>query len=135
VNDALRLAKESGEFDGEPGKPGEPGVSPHIGANGNWFIGEMDTGVPARVDTDEFASKQEVTKLSGEIANLAGKTGWSPNKYICTDAEGNLVEKNAPTGGGSVSAEYDAETGDLAITATSGGAEYDETTGNLAIGG
>ena len=26
---------------------GEDGVTPHIGENGNWFIGETDTGVPA----------------------------------------------------------------------------------------
>lgn len=29
------------------GLPGPPGISPHIGTNGNWFIGENDTGVPA----------------------------------------------------------------------------------------
>ena len=27
--------------------PGTPGITPHIGANGNWFIGETDTGVQA----------------------------------------------------------------------------------------
>jgi hypothetical protein len=27
--------------------PGKDGVTPHIGANGNWFIGEEDTGVKA----------------------------------------------------------------------------------------
>ena len=26
---------------------GPPGESPHIGENGNWFIGDLDTGVPA----------------------------------------------------------------------------------------
>lgn len=42
VQDALQEAKDSGEFDGEPG------VTPHIGANGNWFVGETDTGVKAQ---------------------------------------------------------------------------------------
>lgn len=32
---------------GEQGPQGEPGVTPHIGTNGNWFIGEVDTGVLA----------------------------------------------------------------------------------------
>ena len=27
---------------------GDPGDTPYIGANGNWFIGDTDTGVPAR---------------------------------------------------------------------------------------
>lgn len=35
----LQRAKESGEFDGEAG------TTPHIGDNGNWWIGEEDTGV------------------------------------------------------------------------------------------
>lgn len=36
--------------DGNPGKdglPGKDGVTPHIGANGNWWLGETDTGVAA----------------------------------------------------------------------------------------
>lgn len=36
---------------GEPGPQGEPGVNgltPYIGENGNWFIGEEDTGVPVK---------------------------------------------------------------------------------------
>lgn len=69
VNDALTQAKESGEFDGPAGKDGEPGkdgtdgkpgadgapgqdgsdgITPHIGDNGNWFIGNTDTGNPSR---------------------------------------------------------------------------------------
>lgn len=33
---------------GEPGKNGTNGISPHIGANGNWFVGDTDTGIAAR---------------------------------------------------------------------------------------
>lgn len=36
LREELEKAKNSGEFNGE---------SPHIGENGNWFIGEKDTGV------------------------------------------------------------------------------------------
>lgn len=32
---------------GATGAPGADGVTPHIGDNGNWFIGETDTGTPA----------------------------------------------------------------------------------------
>lgn len=32
---------------GTPGKDGVNGVTPHVGSNGNWFIGETDTGIPA----------------------------------------------------------------------------------------
>lgn len=45
---ALAQAKASGEFDGAKGDPGTPGVAPHIGDNGNWYIGPTDTGKPSR---------------------------------------------------------------------------------------
>ena len=60
---ALAQAKASGEFDGPagptgpqgpagaPGKEGNAGadgITPHIGDNGNWYIGSTDTGKPSR---------------------------------------------------------------------------------------
>lgn len=30
------------------GGKGDAGTTPHIGANGNWYLGETDTGVPSR---------------------------------------------------------------------------------------
>lgn len=33
--------------DGSPGADGSDGITPHVGSNGNWFIGENDTGIPA----------------------------------------------------------------------------------------
>lgn len=32
---------------GSTGEPGTDGITPHVGENGNWFVGEEDTGVPA----------------------------------------------------------------------------------------
>lgn len=60
TNRALAQAKASGEFDGadgSPGKdgadgqPGENGITPTIGANGNWYLGDTDTGKPSRGET------------------------------------------------------------------------------------
>lgn len=34
--------------DGQPGADGQDGVTPHIGDNGNWYIGSTDTGKPSR---------------------------------------------------------------------------------------
>lgn len=48
VNTALAQAKASGEFDGQDGEPGKDGTTPHIGDNGNWYIGDTDTGRPSR---------------------------------------------------------------------------------------
>lgn len=33
---------------GEPGPAGLDGITPTIGANGNWYLGEVDTGKPSR---------------------------------------------------------------------------------------
>lgn len=44
VDDALQEARESGEFDGDPG---DDGLTPYIGANGNWWLGDEDLGVSA----------------------------------------------------------------------------------------
>ena len=35
---------------GEPGAAGKDGITPHIGANGNWYIGDTDTGVKAAAE-------------------------------------------------------------------------------------
>ena len=42
VNEALAAAKASGEFDGADG------LTPTIGDNGNWYLGDTDTGKPSR---------------------------------------------------------------------------------------
>ena len=39
--------------DGADGKDGADGLTPFIGANGNWWIGETDTGIKAIAQTDE----------------------------------------------------------------------------------
>ena len=36
---------------GQPGKDGENGQTPHIGADGDWWIGDIDTNIPATGDT------------------------------------------------------------------------------------
>ena len=42
IDDALAQAKASGEFDGADG------ITPTIGENGNWFLGDVDTNKPSR---------------------------------------------------------------------------------------
>lgn len=34
--------------DGKDGANGKDGITPHVGANGNWFNGDIDTGKPSR---------------------------------------------------------------------------------------
>ena len=44
--DKVLVAKKVGDDDKDAG--GENGVTPHIGENGNWYIGNTDTGKPSR---------------------------------------------------------------------------------------
>lgn len=61
------------------------------------------------------ADETSVNQLNKAIADKANKSGWTPEKYIGTDAGGNLVEKDAPAGGGesSGSAEFAEEKTEL----------------------
>lgn len=51
VNEALAQAKASGEFDGADG------ITPIIGNNGNWHLGETDTGKPSRGEKGDTPQK------------------------------------------------------------------------------
>ena len=47
VDGAAIAAVEDGA-DGKPGAAGADGITPHIGDNGNWYLGSTDTGKPSR---------------------------------------------------------------------------------------
>lgn len=54
---------------GEPGPPGADGESPHIGENGNWWVGDVDTGTPASGST---AGVTSFKGRSGAVEPAAG---------------------------------------------------------------
>ena len=47
VDGAAIATVEDGK-DGKPGAAGSDGITPHIGDNGNWYLGVTDTGKPSR---------------------------------------------------------------------------------------
>lgn len=53
---------------------GEDGKTPYIGGNGNWFVGEEDTGVPAKCEvSNEYVNEQidkAVSPIKKDIADL-----------------------------------------------------------------
>ena len=53
------------------GDKGDPGITPHIGENGNWYLGTTDTGKPSRGEkgegTSDFIIKMTVETDDGEI--------------------------------------------------------------------
>lgn len=68
---------------GEPGKDGENGLTPYIGENGNWWIGDTDTGVSAKGKQGENG----LTPFIGENGNW-----WIGDTDTGISAEGKQGE-------------------------------------------
>ena len=69
IDDALAQAKASGEFNGTDG------ITPTIGANGNWYIGNTDTGKPSRGATGATGATGANGKSAYASAQDGGFTG------------------------------------------------------------
>lgn len=118
----------SGDGGGGSGEPGADGITPHIGANGNWYIGETDTGVKAQGEdgvgiTDiqkRTAAGREVlyiTLSDGTEKGFALPVPENGKDYVLTDADKAEIAEQAaqlvdvPGGGGFVaSTEPPADT-------------------------
>ena len=77
--------------------------------NGVWTPTGGGSGGGVQVDetlskagyaADAAAVGDALNKQSKAIANKTDKAGWTPDKYIGTDENGNLIAKDAPVGGG-----------------------------------
>lgn len=88
VDLALAQAKASGEFDGADG---QDGVTPTIGDNGNWYLGETDTGKPSRGDKGDKGDKGDTGETGATgAAGAAGKSAYAyaqDGGYTGTEAE------------------------------------------------
>ena len=74
-------------WNGNTGPTGPQGTAPHIGANGHWYVGDMDTGVNAKGD------KGDGLKIDGSVptyADLPTLTAADMGKTYLVDADGRL---------------------------------------------
>ena len=67
--------------DGKPGATGADGITPHIGSNGNWFLGENDTGKPSRGATgapgkDGADGKPGAAGADGVTPHIGDNGNW-----------------------------------------------------------
>ncbi len=89
--DGAAIATVEDGADGKPGAAGAGGITPTIGPNGNWYLGEEDTGKPSRGDTGpqgapgKDGAGMDITGATvGQIAKIAAvdasgvPTAWSP---------------------------------------------------------
>ena len=74
--------------DGKPGAAGADGITPHIGDNGNWYLGKTDTGKPSRGATgapgkdgakgDPGVPGKDGSDATVTAASIAGALGYTP---------------------------------------------------------
>ena len=128
VNEALAQAKASGEFDGADG------LTPTIGDNGNWYLGDADTGKPSRGDKGDKGDKGDTGETGATgAAGAAGKSAYAyaqDGGYTGTEAEfaakmaaempTTLPNPNALTFTGDVTGSYDGSA-PLSVEIPSGG--------------
>ena len=115
VDEALAAAKASGEFDGADG------LTPTIGDNVNWYLGNTDTGKPSRGEKGDKGDKGDTGETGATgAAGAAGKSAYAyaqDGGYTGTEAEfaaklaqempTALPNPNALTFTGAVEATYD----------------------------
>ena len=93
VNTGINLKGPRGAV-GPRGLPGKDGITPHIGENGNWYIGEQDTGSKAELNTDEYVTKEELDETMGEASEILDSLeGYSGIGEKLNELEANLETK------------------------------------------
>lgn len=96
---ALADLKGAPGENGAAGKPGADGLTPHIGENGNWYLGDEDTGKPSR---GAPGAKGDPGK-DGAGMDVTGATVGQIAKISAVDASGvptGWVAVDMPAGGG-----------------------------------
>ena len=78
-DDAWTDLVQLSEITGTKGDPGDNGITPHIGENGNWYLGDEDTGKPSRGEKGDPGQKGD----PGDKGD-PGQTGATPNIQIGT---------------------------------------------------
>ena len=110
IAQSVRDDANSGKFNGPPGTKGDPGddgITPHIGDNGNWYLGDTDTGKPSRGDTGpqgDIGPKGD-TGPQGETgpAGVGVPDGGTEGQVLGKTADGpawvDIPKSGLPSGG------------------------------------
>lgn len=94
------------------GDKGDDGTTPHIGANGNWYLGENDTGVKATGPAG--TPGKNGSDASVTTANIANALGYTPRKAWYVTITGT---PDAPSGDKTPTEIYQAYTEGYAVYA------------------
>lgn len=105
---------------GDPGTPGKDGITPHIGDNGNWYLGATDTGKPSRGAAGSAGQAGKDGKSAYQYAQEGGYTGTEA-EFTAKLAAEKFANPNALTFTGAVTGSYDGSA-PLKVEIPSGGA-------------
>ena len=121
---SLFIRNEEGKFIPIPAIKGEDGVTPHIGNNGNWFIGETDTGKPSRGE-DGVKTVNGITpdengnvKITIPDSGQNGNDGYSPVATVEQTAEGAVITITDKSGTTTATVVNGKDGSDASVTAT-----------------
>lgn len=133
---------------GDTGAAGKDGLTPHIGENGNWWVGDTDTGVSAKVPEDYPQIKKDVSQLKEDTAALqkrqnvlvGSETG---NPVSCDDSfaaplcgltvYGKSTQDGTPTPDAPVPIVSAGDSGSLAVKVTGKNLFYEQEFQNYFI--
>lgn len=96
--------------DGKPGAAGADGITPHIGDNGNWYLGAEDTGKPSRGATGAKGDTGAPGK-DGAGMDITGATVGQIAKITAVDSDGKPTAwspVDMPSGGGTSEVSWHA---------------------------
>lgn len=85
-----------GNIRGAKGDKGDDGITPHIGENGNWFIGDADTGVKAVVTAEDLTYgggnvADELDNINTELTDIENE--MRAHRQVPDDgADGQLLK-------------------------------------------
>lgn len=109
------------------GEDGDPGITPTIGENGNWFIGETDTGIPCKGEDGSVPTIEVGTVTTGDPgtkATVEARAGDSESgnviflDFVIPRGEKGNPGSSGGSGGGSGMAAFEIrEDGHLWVVA------------------
>ena len=112
--DGAAIATVEDGADGKPGTAGADGSTPTVGANGNWYLGEEDTGKPSRgaIGAPGKDGNPGAPGKDGAGMDITGATVGQIAKITAVDASGVPTAwspADMPSGGSSDAVLYTAQ--------------------------
>lgn len=91
------------DITGAKGDPGQDGITPTIGENGNWYLGEEDTGKPSRGEQGPAGTSDTPRQ---EMQNTNTNVTLEPNKLYIFPEMASLTVTLAEPDNSNVANEY-----------------------------